>query len=69
MTIEGNKSMYGMNNYGKLFSDKLTNRLIYEIGFNHFKCQIYVYYKYASDDSKLFLLSYVDDCVYWHSSK
>ena len=33
-----NKSMYGMNNSGKLFADELTNCLIYESGFNQFKC-------------------------------
>ena len=30
-----NKSIYGMNNSGKLFSDELTNWLIEEAGFNH----------------------------------
>ena len=25
-----------------------------------------IYYKYAPDGSKLFVLSYVDDCVYWY---
>ena len=25
-----------------------------------------IYYKYAPDGSKMFVLSYVDDCVYWY---
>ena len=27
-----------------------------------------IYYKYASDGSKIVVLSYVDDCVYWYTS-
>ena len=30
---------------------------------------MYIYYKYAPDGSKKFVLSYVDDCVYWYNSK
>ena len=56
-----------MTNSGMLFADKLTNCLIYEAGFNQPKCQMYVYYKYAPDGSKLFVLSYVDDCLYWYT--
>ena len=37
------KSMYLMTNYGNLFADELTNWLIYESDFKHFKCQMYVY--------------------------
>ena len=55
--------MYGMTNSVKLFSDELTNWLIDKAGFNH---QIYVYYKYVTDGSKLVVLSYVYDCVYWY---
>ena len=53
-----------MTNYGKLFSDELTNWLIDEAGFNQSTCQMYIYYKYAPYGSKLFVLYYVDDCVY-----
>ena len=28
-----------------------------------------VYYKYAPDGSKLVVLSYVDNCVYWYTSE
>ena len=28
-----------------------------------------IYYKYAPDGSKLFVLSYVDDCVYWYTNE
>ena len=58
-----------MNNYGKLFSDEITNLMIGEAGFNHYKFQISVYYKYESDGSKLVLLSYVDDFLYWYTSE
>ena len=58
--------MYGMNNPGKSFDDGITNWLIYEAGFNQSKCQMCVYYKYATDGSRLVVLSYADDCVYWY---
>ena len=61
--------MYGTNNYVKVFDDEITNWLIYEAGFNHSKCQMYVYYKYATDVSKLVVLSYVYDCLYWYTYK
>ena len=28
-----------------------------------------IYYKYAPDVSKTFVLSYVDDCVYWYKNE
>ena len=43
------KSMYGILNYGKMFSDELTNWLIDEAGFKHSQCIMYIYYKYAPD--------------------
>ena len=43
--------------------------MIDEAGFKHPKFQMYVYYKYTPDGSKLVLLSYVDDCVYWYTSE
>ena len=61
--------MYGMNIYGKLFADELTNWLIDEAGFNQSKCKISLYYKYISDGSKLIVLSYVYECVYWYTSE
>ena len=60
------KSMYGMTNSGKLFSDELKEWLL-EAGFIQSQCQIYIYYKYAPDGSKIVILSYVDDCVYWYT--
>ena len=27
-----------------------------------------IYYKYALDGTNIFILSYVDDCVYWYTS-
>ena len=62
------KSMYGMKNYGKLFSDELTECLIKE-GFIQSQCQMSIYYKYAPDRSKIVVLSYVDDCVYWYTNE
>ena len=56
------KSMYGMTNSGKLFSDELTEWLIKE-GFVQSQCQMSIYYKYAPDVSNIFVLSYVDDFV------
>ena len=57
------KSMYGITNSGKLFADELTEWLIKEV-FMQSKYQMSIYYKYAPDESKIVVLSYVDDCVY-----
>ena len=62
------KSMYGMTNSGKLFADEFTEWLI-EAGFIQSQCQISIYYKYAPDGSNFFVLSYVDDCVYWYKNE
>ena len=59
--------MYGMTNSGKLFADELTEWLI-EAGFIQSQCQVYIYYKYLPYGSKQFVLSYVDDCVYWYTN-
>ena len=60
--------MYGMTNSGKLFADELTEWLL-EAGFIQSQCQMSIYYKYAPYGSKIFVSSYVDDCVYWYNSK
>ena len=57
-----------MTNSGKLFSDELIEWLL-EAGFIQSQCQISIYYKYAPDGTKLFVISYVDDCVYWYTSE
>ena len=59
------ESMYGMNNSGKLFADEWKKWLL-EAGFIQSKCQMSIYYKYAPYGSKIVVLSYVDDCVYWY---
>ena len=59
------KSMYGMTNSGNLFADELIEWLL-EAGFIQSKCQMSIYYKYAQYGSKIVVLSYVDDCVYWY---
>ena len=60
--------MYGMTNSGKLFDDELTEFLL-DAGFIQSQCQIYIYYKYSPDGSICFVLSYVDDCVYWYTNE
>ena len=62
------KSMYGMTNSGKLFADELTEWLIEE-GYIELQFQMSIYYKYAPDGSKIVVLSYVDDCVYWYTNE
>ena len=57
------KSMYVMNNYGKLFAYELTEWL-FEEGFIQYQCHMYIYYKYAPYGTKNIVLYYVDDCVY-----
>ena len=57
-----------MKNSGKLFSDELTEWLR-EAGLIQSKCQMSIYYKYAPDGTHFFVLSNVEDCVYWYTSK
>ena len=57
-----------MTNSGKLFADELTEWLL-EAGFIKSKCQMSIYYKYAPYGSKIVVLSYVDDCVYWYTNE
>ena len=57
-----------MTKSGKLFADESIEWLL-EAGFIKYKCQMSIYYKYAPDGSKIVVLSYVDDCVYWYTSE
>ena len=50
-----------------MFADDLTEWLIKK-GFVQSQCQMSIYYKYAPDGSKIVVLSYVDDCVYWYTN-
>ena len=61
-------SMYGMTHSGKLCTDELTEWLL-EGGFIKSQCQMSIYYKYVPDGSKIVVLSYVDDCVYWYTKE
>ena len=61
--------MYGMTNCAKIFADELTNFLRYESGFKQSKYQMSIYYKNAPYESKLVVLSYVYDCIYWYKSE
>ena len=60
--------LYGMTNSGKLFADESTEWIL-EAGFIQSQCQMSIYYKYAPAGSKHFVLSYVDDCVYWYTNE
>ena len=60
--------MYDMTNFGKLFADELTEWLL-EAGFIQSHCHMSIYYKYAPDRTIFFVLSYVDECVYWYNSE
>ena len=62
------KPMYGMTNSGKLFADELTEWLL-EAGFIQSQCHMSIYYKYAPDVSKIVVLSYVDDFIYWYTNE
>ena len=53
------KSMYGMDNYGNLFVNEVTNQLIYKAGFKQSQFQMSIYYKYVPYGSRLLVLSYV----------
>ena len=61
-------SMYGITYSGKLFADELTEWLL-EAGFIQSKCHMSIYYKYAPDGSKIVVLSYVDDFLYWYTNE
>ena len=58
-------SMYGMTNSGNKFSNEITTCLMYEAGFKWSQFQMSVFKKYAPYGSKLVVLYYVCDCVYW----
>ena len=60
--------MYGMTNYGKLFADESTEWLL-EAGFIQSQFQTSIYYQYAPDGTKIVVLYYGDDCVYWYTSE
>ena len=60
--------MYGIANSAKLFADELTEWLIEE-GFIQSQFHMSIYYKYAPYGSKIVVLSYVDDCVYWYTNE
>ena len=60
--------MYCMTNYWKLFAYELKEWLL-EAGFIQSQCQMSIYYMYALDGSKIVVLSYFDDFVYWYNSE
>ena len=46
------KSIYGMNNTGKLFADEVTEWVL-EAGFIQSQCQMSINYMYVPDEKKL----------------
>ena len=58
--------MYGMTTSGKLFSNYLIEWLL-DAGFIKSQCQMSIYYNYAPDGTKIVVLYYVDDCIYWYT--
>ena len=63
------RSMYGMTISGKLFADDLTDWLVNVAGFKQSQCQGSIYYKVLETGERIVVLSYVDDCVYYHTSE
>ena len=59
------KSIYVITKYGNLFADELPEWLI-QAGFIQYQCYMSIYYIYAPYGTKIVVLSYVDDCVYWY---
>ena len=57
-----------MTKSGKLFADELTDWL-HEAGFIRYQWHMYIYYKYEADGTKIAVLSYDDDYVYWYASE
>ena len=57
-----------MTNSGKLFADELTEWLL-EAGFIQSQFQMSIYYKYTTDGTNFFFLSYVNYRVYWCTSE
>ena len=62
------KSMYGINNSGKLCADKLIEYFL-ESGFIQSQYQMSIYYNYAPYGPNILVLSYVDSFVYWYKSE
>ena len=62
------KYMYGMNNSVNLSYDELKDWLL-EAGSIQHQYQMSTFYKHAPDGTKIVVLSYVDDCVYWYTSE
>ena len=58
--------MYVMTNYWKLFADELTEWLL-EAGFIQSQYHMFIYYKYAPYVTKIVVLYYVDNFIYWYT--
>ena len=59
--------MYGTTNSGKCFADELAYCLINEAGFKQYQFYISIHYNYSPYGTIIYVLSYVDNCVYWYT--
>ena len=57
-----------MDKSGNLFADNLTEWLL-QAGFIQYQCHMSIYYNYAPDGTKIVVLSYFYDHVYWYTSE
>ena len=55
-----NKYMYGMNNYGNIFADELTNWMMEESGYKQSQCQIFIYLQVCT---RCIQVSYIILCL------
>ena len=62
------KSVYGMTNSGKLFSYELTEWLLEAYSIQS-QWHMSIYYNYTPYGTKIAVLSYVYDFVYWYNSE
>ena len=60
--------MYGVNNSGNFFARELT-KYLFEAGFFQSQRQMSIYYKYEPDETKIVVLSYVDNFLFWYTSE
>ena len=58
--------MYGMTNSGNLFDYELIDFLL-QVGFIKYQYHVSIYYKYVTEGTRIVVLYYDDDCVYWYT--
>ena len=60
------KYLYGITISGKLFANELIDCLL-KSGFIQYQHQMFIYYNYAPDGTKIVVSYYVDECVYFYT--